>query len=103
MSRRVNFDKSAYHPGDDIDVDALRDPTPAPMARDCDNCRVRVAEKYEPVWDEFWCWICSRGAYPKYPVLCAWCKAIIGEASCENSHGMCAACLEKRYPEEDAA
>lgn len=30
-----------------------------------------------------------------YSLLCAWCKAVIGPARVENSHGMCNACYRR--------
>lgn len=31
----------------------------------------------------------------KYPVLCAWCKVVIGECEIQHSHGICAKCARQ--------
>lgn len=48
------------------------------------------------------CVDCSKrltAAPPRFPMLCAWCGEHVRDAEVENSSSMCAACLERLYPE----
>jgi len=34
-----------------------------------------------------------------YPVLCAWCRKVIGECIVEHSHGICSTCKDAMLAE----
>ncbi len=36
-------------------------------------------------------WLCG-----KFPIVCSWCGAAIGESEVENSHGICQRCLSEQ-------